>query len=51
VTTNVFNRQRQLIHDQHIQSIAKLESWPMHVIVKNAMSRLIHKSTMKTESL
>jgi len=26
VTADVFNRQRQLIHDRHIQSIAKIES-------------------------
>jgi predicted RNA binding protein with dsRBD fold (UPF0201 family) len=51
VTADVFNRQRQLIHDRHIQSIAKIESWPMHGIVKNAISRLIHKSAVKTVTI
>jgi hypothetical protein len=34
-----------------MESIAKIESWRTHGIVKNAMSRLIHKSIPKTESL
>jgi hypothetical protein len=32
-----------------MNSIAKKESWLTHGIVKNAMLRLIHKSSAKTE--
>jgi hypothetical protein len=49
VTAGVWNRQRQWIHDRCIQSIAKIESWLTHGIVKNAMSQLIHKSPAKTQ--
>jgi hypothetical protein len=51
VTADVCNRQRQWIHDRRIKSIAKIESWPTHGIVKNAMSLLIQKLAAKTESL
>jgi hypothetical protein len=51
LTADVCNRQGRWIHDQRIKSIAKLESWLAHGIVKNAMSQLIHKSPAKQESL
>jgi len=50
VTGDVWNPQRPWIHDRRIKSIAKRESWLMNRIVKNAMSNLIHKSSMKTKS-
>jgi hypothetical protein len=49
VTATAWNRQRQWIYDRRIKSIEKIESWPTHGIVKNAISRLIHKSPAKTE--
>jgi len=47
----VWNRQRHWSHYRRIKSIAKIESWLTHGIVKNAMSQLIHKSPAKTEQL
>jgi hypothetical protein len=41
VTSTIWNRQRPWIHDRRIQSIAKIESWPTHAIVKNSISRLL----------
>ena len=51
VTAAVWNRQRHWIHDRRIKSIAKIDPWLMHGIVKNVMSVLIHKSGAKAESL
>jgi len=51
VTADVWNEQCQWIHYRRVISIAKIETWLTQGIVKNAKSRLIHKSTAKTESL
>jgi hypothetical protein len=50
VTVDVCNPQHQGNNDWCMKSIAKIESWLTHGIVKKAMSLLIHKSSVKTES-
>ena len=50
MTANTCNQQRHWFHERRIKSIAKIELWQTHEIVKNAMSQLIHKSTVKTEN-
>jgi hypothetical protein len=51
VTADICNQQRQLILNRRIKPIAKIELWLTYGIVKNAMSLLIHKSSVKTEYL
>jgi len=51
VTADIWNQQRQLILNRRIKPIAKIELWLTYGIVKNAMSLLIHKSSVKTEYL
>jgi len=51
MTPDVWNRQRQSIHERRIKSIEKIDSCLRHGIVKHTMPVLIHKSSAKTESL
>jgi hypothetical protein len=51
VTTDVWSRQRQRIHERRIKPIAKIDSCLMPGIVKHTMPVLIHKSSAKTKSL
>jgi len=51
LTADVWSRQRQRIHERRIKPIAKIDSSLRHGIVKHTMPVLIHKSSVKTESL